>query len=222
MLFRSVEELVDELLAKLRNAGYGIVLIGHTKIKDIKEKNGDEYQQLTSNLSGDYDCIFANKDDIVMTIAVERDIYEKHINKTTRYMWFRTDGFVDAGGRFSEMPEKIEYGAKNYIEAFEEGVKKSIAAKKKITDSEIKKRAKEEQKLRKEKANENAEKTKKFKVDEEMNEDLIDKIKAAFPDASDKVKAKIKETMAEYNIENFKSIDVPTAGLLEIVNLLGE
>ncbi len=122
-----VTELVDDILAKLRKAGYGIVIIGHTKLKDVKEKNGDEYQQLTSNLNADYDGIFANKADIVMTIAVEKNIDEaKRIKGTTRYMWFRTDGFVDAGGRFSEMPERIEYGATNYIEAFEEGVKKAI------------------------------------------------------------------------------------------------
>jgi len=71
----------------------GIVIIGHTKLKDVKEKNGDEYQQLTSNLNADYDGIFANKADIVMTIAVEKNIDEaKRIKGTTRYMWFRTDG----------------------------------------------------------------------------------------------------------------------------------
>ena len=26
-------------------------------------------------------------------------------------MYFRSDGFVDAGGRFSEMPGKVKYGA---------------------------------------------------------------------------------------------------------------
>ena len=71
-----VQELVDDLLAKLRKAGYGIFIIGHTKIKDVKEKNGDEYQLLTSNLNMDYDGIFANKADIVSTIVVERTIDE--------------------------------------------------------------------------------------------------------------------------------------------------
>ena len=74
-----VNELCDDILARLRKAGYGIIEIGHTKIRDVKEKNGDEYQQLTSNLSADYDGIFANKADIVMTIAVERDIDENKI-----------------------------------------------------------------------------------------------------------------------------------------------
>lgn len=56
-----VTELVDDILARLRKAGYGLVIIGHTKIRDIKEKNGDEYQQLTSNLNSDFDGILQTK-----------------------------------------------------------------------------------------------------------------------------------------------------------------
>ena len=214
-----VNELIDDILAKIRKAGYGIVIIGHTKIRDVKEKNGDEYQQLTSNLSADYDGIFANKADIVMTIAVEKNIDEnKHVQGTTRYMWFRTDGFVDAGGRFSEMPERVEYGAENYIEAFEEGVKKAINGK--VSDAEIKKRKSAEVKARKEKAEEFAEEETKNKVDVSKNEDLIDTIKTKFPDADDDTKAKVKDIMAEYNIPNFKDTSVSTKGLEEIVSIL--
>ena len=214
-----VNELIDDILAKIRKAGYGIVIIGHTKIRDVKEKNGDEYQQLTSNLSADYDGIFANKADIVMTIAVEKNIDEnKHVQGTTRYMWFRTDGFVDAGGRFSEMPERVEYGAENYIEAFEEGVKKAINGK--VSDAEIKKRKSAEVKARKEKAEEFAEEETKNKVDISKNEDLIDTIKTKFPDADDDTKAKVKNIMAEYNIPNFKDTSVSTKGLEEIVSIL--
>lgn len=214
-----VNELIDDILAKIRKAGYGIVIIGHTKIRDVKEKNGDEYQQLTSNLSADYDGIFANKADIVMTIAVEKNIDEnKHVQGTTRYMWFRTDGFVDAGGRFSEMPERVEYGAENYIEAFEEGVKKAINGK--VSDAEIKKRKNAEVKARKEKAEEFAEEETKNKVDISKNEELIDTIKTKFPDADDDTKAKVKDIMAEYNIPNFKDTSVSTKGLEAIVSIL--
>lgn len=53
----------------------------------VKEKNGDEYQQLTSNLSADYDGIFANKADIVMTIAVEKNIDEnKHVQGSYTFL----------------------------------------------------------------------------------------------------------------------------------------
>ena len=214
-----VNELCDDILARLRKAGYGIIEIGHTKIRDVKEKNGDEYQQLTSNLSADYDGIFANKADIVMTIAVERDIDEnKHVQGTTRYMWFRTDGFVDAGGRFSEMPERVEYGARNYIDAFEEGVRKSIAGK--VSDTEIKKRKTEEVKEREKISKEFAKEEIKNKVDVSKNSDLLNVVKEKYSDASDEIKSKIKELMSEYKIPNFKSTDVSTKGLERIVSLL--
>ena len=210
-----VQELVDELLAKLRKAGYGIFIIGHTKLKDVKEKNGDEYQMLTSNLNMDYDGIFANKADIVSTIVVEKIIDEdKHIEGTNRYIYFRSDGFVDAGGRFADIPEKVEYGAKNYINAFEEGVKKAIKGK--VSDSEIKKRVAAEKKEREEKAEEFI----AHKDDDADNEKYIDIVKAKYADASDKVKTQIKAVMKEYGFKKFTDENVPKEALEKIVKLL--
>lgn len=209
---KKVEELVDEQLARIRRSGYGLILIGHTRLRDITEKNGDTYQQLTSNLSADYDGIFANKADIVMTIVVEKEIDEnKHINGTERYMYFRSDGFVDAGGRFSQMPEKIEYGAGNYISAFEAGVKGAIQGK--ITDKEIIKRKKEETTNRKKAASEYSKAAKELKIDEERNEELINEFREKFADLSDKDKAPIKDIMKELGLtpKSFKTPDeIPT------------
>ena len=217
-----VNELVDDILARLRKAGYGLVIIGHTKLKDIKEKNGDEYQQLTSNLNADYDGIFSNKADIVMTIAVEKNINEdKRIEGTTRYMWFRTDGFVDAGGRFSEMPERIEYGAKNYIAAFEEGVRKSL--KDNVTEFEIKKRKEIEIEEREKDATNYVESVKKTKINPDRNAELMGIIQNKFSDAAAATKKKVKVIMAENNIPNFKNADdIPTAILESIVEVLNQ
>lgn len=215
-----VVSLVDDILARLRKAGYGLVIIGHTKIRDIKEKNGIEYQQLTSNLSSDFDGIFANKADIVMTIAVEKEVdNDKHINGTTRYMWFRTDGFVDAGGRFADMPERIEYGAKNYIDAFEEGVKNAI--KKPVSDKEILARKKAEVKEREEKGNLYSKAQKESKVDPERNEELLNIVKAKFPEATAEAKSKIREIMVANNITKFTDPDIPTAVFEKIVQIMG-
>lgn len=213
-----VVELIDDQLARLRRAGYGLIEIGHTKIRDIVQKNGDAYQQLTSNLSSDYDGIFANKADIVMTISVEKDIDEnKHINGVDRYMYFRSDGFVDAGGRFAEMPERIEYGAKNYINAFEQGVKGAIAGK--VTDKEINKRKETEIADRKEKASEFSKSVKANKVNPERNEELIAILNEKFKAASDEKKNEFKELKAKLAPEykNFNSMtDLGTSILEEL------
>lgn len=215
-----VAELIDDVLARIRKAGYGIVLIGHTKLRDIKEKNGDEYQQLTSNLNSDYDGIFANKADIVMTISVEKDIdNEKRIQGTTRYMWFRSDGFVDAGGRFSEMPERVEYGARNYINAFEEGVRKSIIGG--ASEAEIKKRKKAEVAKREKDAAEFAKESAASKVDTDRNDELISAIKDAFTNGDDTMKSTIRQAMEENNVENFKDNSLPTAAFEAIAKAAG-
>lgn len=210
-----VAELIDDVIARIRKSGYGIVIIGHTKIRDIKEKNGDEYQQLTSNLNADYDGIFSNKADIVMTIAIENDINKnKKIENTTRYMWFRSDGFVDAGGRFPDIPEKIEYGAKNYIDVFEEGVKKSIRGK--ITEKQIAETKKKEVEERESSAKE----YRKNKIDKKENEELIAVIKNAFPNLNDKEKRRLKDIMAEYDYSSFLDDDIPTESLKKIIKEL--
>lgn len=217
-----VIELIDGVLATLRKAGYGIVCIGHTRIKDIKTKAGEEYQQLTSNLNADYDGIFSNKADICMTISVENEIDEnKHVQETNRYMYFRTDGFVDAGGRFADIPVRVEYGAKNYIEAFEAGVKGAILGK--VTDKEIEKRKASEIKERKEKAEKIAEDLKSNAVDLERNEELLDEIKDLFKAADEGTQKTVKSFMKGHNINSFKEPDaIPTKDLEEILHLLSE
>lgn len=211
-------ELIDEQISRLERAGYGIVFIGHTKIKDIKEKNGDEYQQLTSNLNSDYDGIFANKADIVMTIVVEKEINEnKHIAGTERYMYFRSDGFVDAGGRFTNVPEKIEYSAENYIKAFEEAVKGNIVGK--ITDKEIEKRKKVEVEERKKAALEYADEEKNNAVDLERNEELKNLISEKYGDLNAAQKKEFKKLMEKNGVSSLKDVsEIPTENLQSLVD----
>ena len=218
---KKVEELIDALLAKLRKAGYGIILIGHTKLRDVKEKNGDEYQQLTSNLSSDYDCIFANKADIVMTIDVEKDIDEdKHINGTTRYMYFRSDGFIDAGGRFSEMPDRIEYGAKNYISAFEAGVRGAMTSD--VSEKEIEKRKSDEKKERIKKAEAFVEEIKSSKESESLENErdaYVQKISDNFSDSDKELKDKAKAILTTAGFKKFSDPELPIETLKEIAEL---
>lgn len=213
--------LIDNIYGRLERAGYGIVFIGHTRIKDIKEKNGDEYQKLGSNLNEDYDNIFANHADIVMTILEEKEINkEKFIEGTTRYMYFRTDNFVDCGGRFLDMPQRLEYGADNYLKAFAQGVKSSINGK--ITDKELEKRAKAEVDERKKKADEYIKSEKDDNVDNDRNLEIADEIKAIASSDEEK-KELFKELLKKHSLKNVKPetiIDVPTRVMEDILSAL--
>lgn len=200
-----VNELVDDVLARLRSAGYGLIIIGHTKIKDVHEKNGDTYQKLGSNLSEDYDNIFANKADIIMVIYSEKEIDEnKHVSDVQRYMYFRTDGFIDAGGRFTNIPARIEYGADNYIQAFEQAVKGAINGD--VSDKEIAKRKEKEVKDRDKAAEEYSKELKKTKAHDSLEanrKDYIDKISANFSNADKETKDKAKALLAEAGVAKF-------------------
>ncbi len=129
---RRLTSLIDDIMTRLSRTGYGLIWIGHTKFKEIEEKDGTKYQLLTSNLNTDYDLIFSAKADINMLINVEKEIDNNHIQSTQRYMWFRSDGFVDAGGRFTEIDSKVEFSVDNYINTVENAIKHSI----KSTDAE--------------------------------------------------------------------------------------
>lgn len=216
---KKVEELIDQLLADLRHAGYGIFLIGHTKLKDVKEKNGDEYQQLTSNLSSDFDGIFANKADVIMTISIDKTIDNGVITGTKRYMHFRDDGFVDCGSRFKGMVDKCEYGARNYIEAFENGVKSSMV--KPLSEKEIKKQKEAEEDARNKAGVEFAKNATTNKIDLERNEEIISEIKSRFTDATEEIQSAVKSKMAEVGLKNFKDTEVPTASLEAVLAVLG-
>lgn len=124
---KMVVELIEDQIKRIENAGYGMVFISHTKFKDLKEKGSEEtYQQLTTNMESRYDGIFSNKADIIATIYIQRDIKDEKLLGTERYIYFRTDGFIDAGSRFSNMPERVILSAKNYLQAFEQGVRSSF------------------------------------------------------------------------------------------------
>jgi hypothetical protein len=195
---KKVEELINAIITRLGDSGYGLIFIGHTKIRDIKEKNGDEYQMLTSNLSSDYDGIFANKADICMMGIIEKSIDGGFVQEAERYMVFRGDGYVDAGGRFADIESKVEVSAKNYIKTVTDAIRKSIKSHD-ATDEYIKNKMEQEQKEREEYYQANREKL--MQDEPEMNEyeknlqdckKLQDQIKAAVASADQNTKKELQ------------------------------
>jgi len=214
-------ELIDSIIASLKKAGYGVFMIGHTKLRDVKEKTGAEYQQLKSNLTQDYDDIFSNQADIIMTITVDKQIEDGVIVGTERYMHFRDDGFIDCGSRLAGMPEKVEYGAREYIDAVNEGVRASV--KNKITKKDFDKRKADEAKEREQEGIKFSKKSKENKVDEDKNSEIIKKITENIKELSEDERSEkadvIREVKKEFSISKFTElIDRPTKDVEEIYN----
>lgn len=206
---RKVEELINSLITRLGDSGYCLIFIGHTKIRDIKEKNGDEYQMLTSNLSSDYDGIFANKCDICMMGIIEKSIDDGFVQNAERYMVFRGNGYVDAGGRFADIEERVEVSAKNYIKTVTDAIKKSIKSHE-VTDEYIETKKKQEQQAREEYYQANREKLMQEDPDDAEMENEIQQC--------DELKAQIKKTINSLDSEGKKAAqtklkenDLPTA-----------
>jgi hypothetical protein len=226
-----LKEIVREQIARLKGAGYGIFAIGHTKLRNVKEKGkNEEYQQLTTSLNFDYDSVIADKADIVATISIDKDIIDVQdieiggkkkkvgsIGGVTRWIHFRDDNFnVDCGARFDNIVAKVELSAENYISAVEDAIKSSTKGK---TDKDIEKMKKKEIKEREEKAKKLVEDGTKVNVKE--NEKLTEVIKNKFSEATDEAKEKAKEVMVEYGIKSFKDTDeTPTIALQTIVDIL--
>lgn len=168
-----VVEYVNGILTKLKSCNIGVYIIGHTKVKSVKEKGTEEeYMQLTSNLNADYDGIFADKADVISVIAIEREIHEKKVNGVKRMIYFRSDDyFVDCGGRLEHIIPCVEYGAENYIGAIEDAIRLSLTGK---TDKEIEERRKEEFKEKQEKENKIIEQIVQNETIEETEESIVE------------------------------------------------
>lgn len=139
------------------------MFIAHTKVKTIVEKgmNSDEgYMQLTSNLTNAYENSISAVFDVICTGVIDKKVNGGKLEGTERRLYFRGDGFVEAGGRFksTSVPEYIVFeedekaNAKLFITTLKEAIKGSKSTS--ISDEEFKELAKKEDDESKENAKE--------------------------------------------------------------------
>lgn len=142
----SANNLVKPIISGLKNAGFGVWVVAHTKFKTIREKGGlDEegYMQLTSNLTAQMESAFGDCLDVVLTGVIDRDTEKKtkksgqftktesYVTDTVRKLYFRGTTLIDAGGRFAaeSVPEYMVFDKQNmgaeFIRVVEEGIEKS-------------------------------------------------------------------------------------------------
>lgn len=148
----SANDIIKPLINKVRNAGFGVWCLSHTKFKNIKTKGTTDtegYMQLTSNLGADYESAFGDCLDVVLTGVVDKEIENKEVNGetkrfstgTTRKLYFRETELIDAGGRFAfgTVPEYLEFNKANmaadFIKVVEEGMEKSKTVKDNVKSS---------------------------------------------------------------------------------------
>lgn len=152
--------MVKKYISDIKQAGFGVWVIAHSKFKTIREKGGleeDGYMQLTSNLVSAYESAFGDIFDCTLTGVIDRVFDEKKDGKTTkkyttdsiRKLYFRGTSLIDAGGRFASdtVPEYLEYDmssfdfAKLFIKTIEDGLKGSTIDIPKSTTTKSKPKA---------------------------------------------------------------------------------
>lgn len=218
-------KIVDSKLSALKQAGYGLMVIGHTKLRTVKEQgmtDEQEFQVLDSNLNSDYANIVAHKADVMATINIERIVNDtKRVVDTKRYIYFRGNGFVNAGTRFSNIVEKVELSADNFINAIEFAIRSSMNTP--MSDEELENLKKAEIKDNEAKAKEfvakcKAENSAKSSDNIKSKEEKVDKIKA---NLSKIAINDLQAIMTKHNILNFNDVSViPTLALDEILALI--
>lgn len=211
-------KLTKEFFTDLKKAGIQPFAISHTKIKSIKEKGDDTegYNVLTSNLTNDYESIFGDIFDCVLTGYIDRSVENGKITGETRKLYLRGNGFIDAGCRFSNdaVPEYIVFDkanmAKDFIDVLETGLKKSRTIK--ISDEDFKK----EQKIERNNLKDMKAEPKEESLESKQNK--LDKIKASLASLD---MIKVQEIMTKYKLSSFADAAIiPSDALNELIDLI--
>ncbi len=230
-------DIVLDRLWELKKVGVSFIIVAHTKKKDVDDVvTGSQYSILTSDISQKYFNAIKTKLHFLGMAYIDRDIVKEKTGKKnlktgediikgkivseSRVIRFRDDTYsVDSKSRFADIVDCIPFDADAFIKAMQDAIMKEHS-KGTLTVEESKKEAEKKAKEKESFAAKYAEEKMKSVSDEDKNVELINQIRAKFPDADSDTKETVKKLMSEYNIPNFKETDVSTKGLEMIVNVL--
>lgn len=153
-------EIVQEALWSLKKVGVSFIVIGHTKMKNTTDAiTGEDYLQLTSNMSQKYFNAMKTKVHFLGVAAIDREIVKVKTGKKnavtkedikkgvvkgeTRKITFRDDNFViDSKSRFANIVESIPFDVDELIKAITDAIKAEVDKSGKNYDDVAKKQAK--------------------------------------------------------------------------------
>lgn len=163
---KAVEIIIDKLWS-LKKVGVSFICIGHTKSRNITDPvTGEDYYQLTTNISQKYFNSIKTKVHILGVASIDREVIKKKTGKKnpvtkeditkgivkseTRKITFRDDNFViDGKSRFSHIVSEIPFDVKEFTKAIKDAIEyeynksgKSIEEGKKEQATEAKEKEK--------------------------------------------------------------------------------
>lgn len=138
----------------LKKAGYGCVWLAWTKEKETSTIDGLKFNSITLSMSKTGKDIFESQAHLICCLHNDVKVYDKEGNEldenaktkkgkelasnfhaTEVNMYFRPSNYIDiAGGRFTELPDKVPYSAENFMKVFEDAVEGQLKKTKKSVD----------------------------------------------------------------------------------------
>lgn len=120
--YEEVADAIYEQIDRLQKAGFGVMVIGHSKSKKIKNKSGFEYDYEDLNTLGKVTEVIERESDFL--IYGDLQVVKKGVDgvKEERVLRLRSDGNVLCGTRFEEFPDTLPLDAKAFLEEFEKAV----------------------------------------------------------------------------------------------------
>ncbi|MGG0052988.1 AAA family ATPase [Bacillus atrophaeus] len=215
--------LYDELkkpFDTLKNAGYGLMSLAWTKEKETTLYDGMKYNSIQLMMNNTGRKVFESQASLICCLHSEVSVLDKQGNElednlkdkkgkdrasnfheTKVMMYFRPSEFVDiAGGRYTELPEKVPYSAQNFLDVFENAVKGQLKKTTK-TVSELKT---EETAAREERTKEYTEKVENDPVH------IMQEIDELVKDLGRDVKEKLVSSFTEaFGMGNYKQLKTP-------------
>lgn len=183
-------EIVLDALWNLKHVGVSFIVIGHTKTRNVTDPvTGEDYMQLTTNMSQKYFNAIKTKVHFLGVAAIDREIVKEKTGKKnvvtgqeikkgivkseTRKITFRDDNFViDSKSRFADIVESIPLDSDALIKAITDAIKSELSKSGKsitdVADKQKKENEKTEQKI--------ADKEKKRDHDNELADVIKDVI----------------------------------------------
>lgn len=118
--YELVSDEISNQISRLQKAKYGLFLIGHEKDKKYETKDGTSFDKTVLRLPDRAREIFVNMADFILYIDIEK-VREGDVLVDKRYIHFRNP-YIECGSRFKNVPDKIEYDPKLFLETFERAV----------------------------------------------------------------------------------------------------
>lgn len=150
-IYLELKKEIWKQIDALKRAGYGFFWLAWTKEKETTTIDGLKFQSIELMMSKTGKDIFESQAHLITCLFNEVIVTDKEGNeleenqktkkgkevaskfhKTQTYMYFRPSSYVNiAGGRFTDLPDREEYSAANFMKVFEQAVEGQLKRTKK-------------------------------------------------------------------------------------------